>query len=113
MTMAKAGTARCITFSMAWQGERLCFVFRGTTKQTVRGAIGNMGQFCSGFIVTHENATTVVNGMCFGVVMAIITEPRIDLMPEADWPIIIARFLSRATHREVTYIDNMNKLLNS
>jgi len=113
MTMAEAETTRCITFSMARRGEQLCFVFRGTTKQTVRDAIGNIGQFCSGFIVTHENATTIINGKCFCVVMVTITEPRIDLIPEADWPIIIARFLSRATHREVTYIDNMNKLLNS
>ena len=112
MTMAKAETTRCITFSMMRRGEQLYFVFRGTTKQTVRDAIGNIGQFCSCFIVTHENATTVINGKCFGVVMATITEPRIDLIPEADWPIIIARFLSRATHREVTYVADFNKFLN-
>ena len=110
--MTKAENTRCITFSMTWRGERLCFVFRGTTKPVVRDTIGNIGQFCSGFSVANENAA-IINGKCFGDVVATITEPRIDLIPEADWPIIIARFLSRATHREVTYIDNMNKLLNS
>ena len=110
--MVKTGTTCCITFSMARRGEQLCFVFRGTTRQAVRDAIGNMNQLCSSFAVVNEN-TTIINGKCFGDVVAIITEPRIDLIPEADWPIIIARFLSRAIHREVTYIDNMNKLLNS
>ena len=110
--MVKAEATRCITFSMTWRGERLCFVFRGTTKQAVRDTIGNMSQFCSSFAVVNENAA-IINGKCFGYVVATITEPRIDLIPESDWPIIIARFLNRATNREVTYIDNINKLLNS
>jgi hypothetical protein len=111
--MTKARTSRCITFSMARKGELLYFVFRNTTKQIVRDAISNMSQFCGDFIVTNEIATAVINGKCFGVVMAVITKPRIDLIPEADWPIIIARFLSRATHREVTYIADYNKFLNT
>lgn len=110
--MLKAGIARCITFSMTWRGEQLCFVFRGTTKPVVRDTISNMSQFCSGFAVVNENAA-IINGKCFGDVVTIITEPRIDLIPEADWPIIIARFLNRATHREVTYIADYNKLLNT
>ena len=97
---------------MTWRSERLCFVFRGTTRQAVRDTIGNMSQFCSSFAVVNEN-TTIINGKCFGDVVAIITEPRIDLIPEADWPIIIARFLNRATNREVTYIADHNKLLNT
>ena len=110
--MEKTGTVRYITFSMARRGEQLCFVFRGTTKQTVRDAIGNMSQFCSSFAVVNENAA-IINGKCCSNVLATVTAPKTDILPEADWPLMITRLLSRATQRDVSYIEYYNKFLNT
>ena len=112
MAMVKAETTRCITFSMTWRSEQLCFVFRGTTKEAVFGTIGSMEQFFGSFAVSVEKGV-IINGKCCSYVQATVTAPKTDILPEADWPLMITRLLSRTTQRDVSYIADYNKFLNT
>lgn len=101
-----------IAFAMYWHNEQLCFVFRSASKQTIIRAFRNMSDFCRSYNITVEKPANFVNGKYNKNIIVIITEPRTDTLPEADWPIMIEHLLHKLMPCEVTYYDDINKLFN-
>lgn len=101
-----------VAFTMDWHNEQLCFVFRGASKQAISRAFRNMSGFCCSYNITVEKPANFVNGKYNESIIVIITEPHTDILPEDDWPMMIERFLHKLMPCEVTYYDDINKLLN-
>ena len=101
-----------IAFAMYWHNEQLCFVFRGASKQVVCNVFSNMNNLCGDCCIEYGKLSNILNGKPYRSVTATVTEPRTDILPEADWPIMIERLLHKPMPCEVTYYDDINKLLN-
>ena len=101
-----------IAFTKLWQDEQLRFVFHGVSVLAVSNAIQKMSRFYGSCSVRAEKAG-ITNGKCYSSVVAIVTRPHTDILPEADWPMMITRFLQKSVQCKVTYFDSLSKFLNT
>ena len=101
-----------ISFAMMkLQDGRLSFSFHGAGKQTVMAVFGNLKNLCADYMIKSEH-NIVVNGKCHYSIVVTLKEPRTDILPEADWPMMITRFLQKETTCDVTYFDKYEKFMN-
>ena len=101
-----------ISFAKVWRGGQMCFMFYGITKQAASKVLSKMSSFYGKCQIEVENAR-ITNGKCYQSIVATITEPHTNVLSEADWPMIITRFLQKDMPCEVTYFEDVNKFLNS
>lgn len=101
-----------IAFTKLWQDEQLHFIFHGVSVIAVSNAIQKMSRFYGSCSVRAEKAG-ITNGKCYSSVVAIVTRPHTDILPEADWPMMITRFLKKSVRCNVTYFDSLSKFLNT
>lgn len=104
---------RRIAFSKMWRDERLCFAFNGVTREEVREALQGMGNLYGECRVTVERTNCIRNGRCPQTIVATISEPHLDMLSEKEWPMVIERFLEKLIFCQVTYLDDIEKLLNT
>ena len=104
---------RRVGIAGTWRDERLCFMFHGATREAISEAMAGMKDLYADCRVTVERTNQMRNGKCPQTVVATVTEPRIDMLSEKDWPMMITRFLQKLMPCQVTYFDDVNKLLNA
>lgn len=101
-----------IAFTKLWQDEQLRFVFHGVSRDVVRNVFNKMSRFYGRCSVTIDKAV-ITNGRCYIRVVAEVGKPDFDILPEADWPMMITRFLQKSVRCNVTYFDSLSKFLNT
>ena len=109
----EAPLLRRIGIAGTWRDERLCFMFHGATREAISEAMGGMKDLYTDCSVTVERTNQMRNGKCHETIVATVTEPRLDMLSEKDWPMMIGRFLVKLMPCQVTYFDDVNKLLNA
>ena len=101
-----------VALAMLRQGKQLHFIFHGVSVLSVSNAIQKMSRFYGNCSVRVEKAG-ITNGKCYSSVVAIVTRPHTDILPEADWPMMITRFLQKSVRCNVTYFDSLSNFLNT
>ena len=104
-------TIRRVAYSMTWRGNNLCFLFYGTTKQAVRDVFESINMFYGECHVTEEKVH-ITNGKCHQSIIAIISDPHTNILPDKEWNIMITRFLQKTLRYEIIYYEDYNKFLN-
>jgi len=110
----KSGIGKRISFVMICQEGYLRFIFNGADIQTIKDVFNNMSRFCSGYqIATGKGDARIINGRCQQSIDITVTDPHLDTLPGAEWPIMIERFLRKKILCDVIYFEDLNKFLNA